>query len=332
MKPAPELLDLLAGAYPCPAFSGVCQCMRWAPEKGHIPRGFLGASGEPSEVEIVLVFAEPGDPQPGDHETLEEALAHAYRSFKSGTGVFHQKARAFFNLCWPGLSFDDQLKRVWVTESVLCSAEWSTGPVPREIENECGLRYLKQQLALFPNALVVALGSKAQSRLSRIGVQNVEKAHAFGLPGCNQKEALPSWIRVAEMLIGKTPAQAAPQVTPRKIVIAPAALAPAPEPPREPAKRRLWEGKHDMPASYVGDALHGGTKVDGVNYIVGTMLEHGSRMGAIRQRLIDLGRSEKAARMHLMFLHKNGVVILVNGNEYQKGQPLSSDDYISIRS
>lgn len=204
MKPALELWDLLSRAYPCPAFSGICQSMRWDPKNGHIPRGFLGATGKLSEVELVLVFAEPGDPKPGDHETPEAALAHAYQSFKSGSGVFHQKARLFFNLCWPGQPFDEQLKRVWVTESVLCSAEWSTGPVPKEIEHECGHRYLKQQLALLPNAVVVGLGSKAQSRLKKIGIHQFEKAHAFGLPGCNQKEALPSWIRVAELLKVKT--------------------------------------------------------------------------------------------------------------------------------
>lgn len=200
MLPTKELLNIFAGAYPCPNFSGVCQHMRWDPPKGHIPRGFLGAAGKLSEVEMVLVFAEPGNPQPGDHLTMAEALNHAYKSFKMGNGVFHQKARLFFDLCWPGLSFDQQMKKVWLTESVLCSAERSTGSVPVEIERECGVRYLQKQISMFPNALVVALGGKAQRRLSKIGVQNFEKAHAFGLPGCYQAEALPSWIRVAKLI------------------------------------------------------------------------------------------------------------------------------------
>ena len=200
MLPARELLEIFAGAYPCSNFSGICRSMRWDPRNGHIPRGFLGATGKLSEVEMVLVFAEPGNPQPGDHQTMAEALNHAYRSFKSGKGVFHQKARQFFNLCWPGLSFDHQMKKVWLTESVLCSAERSTGSVPVEIERDCGVRYLQKQIALFPNALIVALGGKAQKRLCRIGVKNFEKAHAFGLPGCYQPEALPSWIRVANLI------------------------------------------------------------------------------------------------------------------------------------
>ena len=198
--PNKELLNLFLNAYPCQSFSSNCKRMRWDPKNGHIPRGFMGATGRLSDVELVLVFAEPGDPQPGDHQTMAEALNHAYRSFKSGHGVFHQKARAFFDLCWPGLPFDQQMKKVWLTESVLCSAERSTGPVPVEIERECGIRYLQKQLALFPNALIVALGGKAQSRLRRMGIKDFEKAHAFGLPGCYQTEALPSWARVAEIV------------------------------------------------------------------------------------------------------------------------------------
>ena len=212
--------------------------MRWEPKNGHIPRGFLGATGNLSDVELVLVFAEPGDPQPGDHQTMAEALDHAYQSFKSGSGVFHQKARAFFNLCWPSLSFDEQLKRVWVTESVLCSAAWSTGPVPKEIEQECGTRYLKQQLALFPNALVVALGSKAQNRLARIGIQNLEPAHAFGLPGCNQKEALPSWLRVSEILKSRHSGQPIVPARPKNLVIAPM----APIDTAKPSSRQAQNG------------------------------------------------------------------------------------------
>lgn len=203
MKPTRDLLALLTTAYPCPSFSGACQTMRWEPLNGNIPRGFVGATGNLSDVEVVLVVAEPGDPQPGDHDTMEEAMAHAYRSYKSGTGVFHQKARAFLDLCWPGLPFDEQMKRVWITESVLCSAEKTTGPVPVAVENECGQRFLKKQLEMFPDAVVVALGNKAQKRLSRIGIQHFERAHAFGLPGCNKKEALPSWVRVSQLLRGK---------------------------------------------------------------------------------------------------------------------------------
>lgn len=199
-SPCEPLKDLLAEAYPCPCFKTVCQSMRWNPEAGHIPRGFLGAIGRPEEVELVLVFAEPGDPRPGDHATMDEALTHAYWAFGEGQGQFHQNARYLLDLCWPELRFDQQLRRVWLTESVLCSAEVSTGPVPKVVEQTCGERYLKNQIRLFPGALVVALGMKATDRLHRIGITEFETAFALGKPGCNQAGARPSWLRIAAIL------------------------------------------------------------------------------------------------------------------------------------
>ena len=200
--PFPALKEALASAYRCSCFDGVCATMRWDPANGHIPRGFLGATGKPSDVELVLVFSEPGDPQPGDHTTMEEALRHAHGAFGCGNGLFHKNARKLFQLCWPDLPFEQQLKRVWLTESVLCSALVPAGPVPKPIERECGERFLRRQLALMPDAMVVALGGKAQERLERLGVTHM-KAHALAPPGCNQAAAFPSWVRVAEALAAR---------------------------------------------------------------------------------------------------------------------------------
>ena len=58
-----EMLEVLAPAYtPCRHFSGQCKSMRWNPSNGHVPRGFCGADGDLSEIELILVTAEPGDP------------------------------------------------------------------------------------------------------------------------------------------------------------------------------------------------------------------------------------------------------------------------------
>jgi hypothetical protein len=51
---------------PCPAVGRQCRDARWSPREGHVPRGFLGAIGQLSEVELVLVVAEPGDPLAGE--------------------------------------------------------------------------------------------------------------------------------------------------------------------------------------------------------------------------------------------------------------------------
>lgn len=62
--PAKELARILRPAYrPCPGFELGCKSVaRWKPEKGHVPRGFVGALSSRKEVEVVLVVAEPGDP------------------------------------------------------------------------------------------------------------------------------------------------------------------------------------------------------------------------------------------------------------------------------
>lgn len=197
--PCPELLEILAPAYPCRHFNGACRAMRWAPKLGHIPRGYCGATGSPAEVELVLVVAEPGDPQAGDHETMEQSIQRTLWAYREGPGLFHRNARKILAYCWPGQSLDQQLRRVWITESVLCSAEVTTGPVPGEVERTCGQQFLLPQLALFPRALVVALGGKAHQRLQRLGIRH-ERAHAIAPPGCNQKAADPSWRRIAELL------------------------------------------------------------------------------------------------------------------------------------
>jgi len=67
MKPCSDLLDVLRPAIaPCTGFKGSCRgYCKFEPESGHIPRGFGGALGKATEVQLVLVAAEPGDPMDG---------------------------------------------------------------------------------------------------------------------------------------------------------------------------------------------------------------------------------------------------------------------------
>ncbi len=198
MKLHKSLADLLAPAYaPCEAFSGKCREMRWNPAQGHVPRGFLGAAGTLKEIELVLVFAEPGDPHEGEtHEGLASAYNYATFGFETGKDQFHRNVRAILDSCWPELSFRQQMKKVWMTESVLCSTKKEGGAVSAAVTGECGKRYLKKQLELLPDALIVALGSKAQNRLRAIGVTNFLPAFAAAPPGCNFSGAMESWARI----------------------------------------------------------------------------------------------------------------------------------------
>ena len=201
----PEISKILEPAYnPCPAFSGSCFDMRWDPSAGHVPRGFRGATGRLDEIELVLVYAEPGDPQPGEtHTGLASAYEFANHSFTAGTDLFHRNVGFILDSCWPNLSLSEQLRKVWMTESVLCSAPREGGHVRREVTSECGKRYLLKQLELLPHALVVALGNKARDRLRGLGFFNFLAVKSVAPPGCNFLGARESWTQIAHRVRSK---------------------------------------------------------------------------------------------------------------------------------
>ena len=88
------------------------------------------------------------------------------------------------------------MRKVWMTESVLCSAKKEGGSVGVSASRSCGERYLRAQLQALSHALVVALGSKAEKRLRDLGINDFLSAYAAAPPGCNRKEAKQSWERI----------------------------------------------------------------------------------------------------------------------------------------
>lgn len=175
--------------------------MRWQPENGHVPRGFCGATGRIDEVQLVLVVAEPGDPGFGESysgNSIDEALEVSLSGIRNPTRPFHKNVRKIMDICFPGTALDEQLRRTWRTNAVLCSATVKCGPVPRTIEDTCVSSYLVRQLELFPNAMVAALGGKAHRRLSRAGIQSLPALH----PTCRESDTakFASWQAIAREL------------------------------------------------------------------------------------------------------------------------------------
>ena len=177
----------------------------------------------------MLVVAEPGNPSKGGKLVAKEELAETYKITTDAfdpdahdlrTGLFHKNVRVILENCFPGLSFEDKLKRVWFTESVLCSAEKTTLPIDRAAEDECAERYLRKQLLLFPTAVIAALGNKAWQRIERMQRNHNEttdlkiiKAYAAAPPGCNHRPAKDSWQKIIDAVHAKrrqTPSQQAP--------------------------------------------------------------------------------------------------------------------------
>ncbi len=201
MRPAPEFVGNLATAYRCGSFDKACMSMRWNPEGGHIPRGYTGATGTLQDVSLVICLAEPGDPNrierydflSGAEQLVQTTAAGVAGAIAKGGRGFHGNLLYVIRACWPDLSFDEQLKRTWITEATLCSAQNTTKPVPKEIEFECASRYLKKQIALVPDAFILALGRKAEQRLRAVGIRFDFAARAVGRPIGSRIDAESSW-------------------------------------------------------------------------------------------------------------------------------------------
>lgn len=196
-----SIAKVLSPAYPCPEFEATCSRMRWDPTEGHVPRGFYGATGELFEVELVLIVAEPGDPHPGEtHSGIPTAYTYAGKCLREGRDLFHRNIRHILSLCWPEASLELQLRRMWLTESVLCSAKSEGAHVPAASARACGKRYLLRQLELFPSAMVVACGRKAQHRLQMLNFGNFLCVGSVAPPEGNKPRARESWDLIPSQL------------------------------------------------------------------------------------------------------------------------------------
>jgi len=202
MEINPNLEQILYSAYePCKELARNCTSMRWEPAAGFLPRGFLGATGSLEEVELILVCAEPGDPHKNEvHTGMTSVYQYAHYAFETKMDVFHKNIRAIMDSCWLSLSFDEQLKKVWITESVLCSAHRECGTIPHCAEETCGKKFLLPQLGLFPHALTVAMGNKAEERLKKLGFTNFISVDSAAAPGGNTKRAKLSFEKIPSEL------------------------------------------------------------------------------------------------------------------------------------
>lgn len=194
------LENILETSYkPCTGFAGTCASMKWCPSEGHVPRGFYGALGEVADVRLVMVLAEPGMPGKEEvHTGMISAFEYAERCYLEYGGQGHRNVRYIIGRCFPGRPLRQAMRRVWITESVLCSAKSALGKIDREVEEECVRRYLLPQLRLFPNAVVAAMGSKAYRRLKRFSrfIPNLGEYGAVFPPGCNFPTTQEKWDRL----------------------------------------------------------------------------------------------------------------------------------------
>ena len=215
--PCDELLEVLRPAFsPCCHFKRDCKTakMRWDPQNGHVPRGFCGGFGRLSDVEFVLIIAEPAEPQtsekyswrPGSEKELVKSIAKGvFDALEDPPTIFHKNLKYILNNICPNLGLHEQLKKTWITDSVLCSAPKLCGPVSSE--RTCVDSYLVHQLRLLKDSRVVALGRKAErrtmmafDRLDQLGIAHPKYSYAWASapPGANRPQAKKSWDRLKE--------------------------------------------------------------------------------------------------------------------------------------
>ena len=212
--PAVELLDLLQPAYsPCPGFATRCaDVAKWAPESGHVPRGYLGAMCRLDDVELVLLVAEPGNPHEGSgvqpragrKGLAAKTVSDTYVCILEGKDLFHRHLREVLDMALPDMSLATQLSKVWITNTYLCSAPKEGGTVPARAERFCAETYLQNVLALLVGRPVIALGGKAKRRVKRLvhSIPDLEArlltAYSVAPPGANHSGARQSWRAAAE--------------------------------------------------------------------------------------------------------------------------------------
>lgn len=97
---------------------------------------------------------------------------------------------------YPDVSFDEQLRHVWLTEGRLCSINNEIGALR---DHRCAERYLRAELELLPNATVVAFGGKAHDYVRRLKIRpEPVRAYSLAPPGANHRPARPSWEAALE--------------------------------------------------------------------------------------------------------------------------------------
>jgi hypothetical protein len=75
----------------------------------------------------------------------------------------------------------------------------TTKSIPRPVLDYWRVKYAYRLFGLFPNAVVLAAGGKAQERLRRLGIDFVG-CGAVTKPGCNFKKVKDSWSRAGKTI------------------------------------------------------------------------------------------------------------------------------------
>jgi hypothetical protein len=163
---------------------------------GNEPRGYNGPS--PEDVQVLYVSAEPGPVTPTERLNLIPAITNA--PWLSGFDLSLQEHYWRKNLevicesIWPTDTVENMDKHLGGMQSFWISLHEgaTTNAIPKPVLDYWRQHYAHRLFGLFPHAVVLAAGLKAQKRLDQLNIKYIS-CGAVTRPGCNFKTVKDSW-------------------------------------------------------------------------------------------------------------------------------------------
>lgn len=167
----------------------------WDPENGYEPRWYNGPA--PEQVKVLVLMAEPGaitkTEQPGP--AIDHAPWIGTKELKLQQYYWLANLLYVCEFIWPQPDTEammDQYLAGSCTFWMSLPVQEQTKPIPKVVLSYFLDTYLKRFLKLFPNAVILAAGGKAQDRLHRIEADFIP-CSAFTRPESNKEHARESW-------------------------------------------------------------------------------------------------------------------------------------------
>lgn len=178
----------------------------WDFAAGYEPRGYNGPP--PEQTRLLVLLAEPGAITPTEAHNLLPTIS--YRRWVEPYNLRLQEhywranLRELCRYIWPENTEDSMYAHLGKSCTFWMSLPpgAQTSQVPREPLRYFLQTYLKQFLALFPNAIILAAGGKAQTRLRSVHAE-FEGCSAFTRPESNKPSARESWRRAGQAIASR---------------------------------------------------------------------------------------------------------------------------------
>lgn len=191
------VLDIHAEIKGDTAFKELCfsHGLLWE-DVGNEPRGYHGPA--PEDVQVLYISAEPGPVTPIERHSLIPAITTG--PWIDGFDLnlpehyWRKNLQVICNSIWPENTVEQMDKHLGGMQSFWISLPEgaTTKAIPRPVLDYWRQHYSHRLIDLFPHAVILAAGNKAQERLRRLGIDFIG-CGAVTKPGCNFKKVKDSW-------------------------------------------------------------------------------------------------------------------------------------------